>query len=51
MNRTTVDSLWARVKRKLDHMVDAEVFEDPAIAFHLAFVVPILIAWALQLRR
>ena len=51
MNRSLVSSLWDRVKRKLDGLVDAEVFEDPAMAFHLAFIVPILIAWALQLRR
>jgi hypothetical protein len=44
-------SLWARMMRKLDGLVDAEVFEDPQIAFHLAFIVPVLIALVMLLRR
>ena len=45
-------SLWDRLMRTLDGWIGEDGGVDESIiAFHLVFVVPMFLAWALLLRR
>ena len=54
MSERTPENLWDRMRRAVEgwmHSGDGDDVDEMALAFHLAYIAPLLLAFAFLLRR